>query len=129
MSTTDKNAVVPTPVTEAEQVVEATKVLLEFPLQDLATNVQNTRFEAQAAEEVVNPIVLAELLGCRPQMIYNYIRKGKIQAVQHNNTQKLVITLDEAQRFANEYLTRKAMKAIKVKEELAALEAETAAAE
>jgi hypothetical protein len=112
--------------TPAEQVVEETKVLLEFPLTELAENVKNPRFAAQAAEEVVNPIVLAELLGCRPQMIYNYIGKGKIKAVAHNNTQKKVIPLDEAQRFANEYLTRKAMKAIKVKDELAKLEAEAA---
>lgn len=69
------------------------------------------RFAEQSAQGVVNPIVLANLLGVRPQMIYNYIRKGKFSqeenAFGENNTQKIVIQLDEANAFALAYTDRK----------------------
>lgn len=113
-----------TSTTEAETITSETQELMEFPLTTLAENVKQERFNKQAEDNVVNPIVLAELLGCRPQMIYNYIRKGKIASVKDNNTQKMTIEIHEAQRFANEYLTRKALKQIRIQEELAGTQAE-----
>jgi len=65
-------------------------------------NVQS-RYASQASEGVVNPIVLAEIMGVRAQYIYNLIRKGKLEAVKHNNTQKLVIELETAKAFALNY--------------------------
>ena len=88
-------------------------------LDELATTNKVERFERQAAEDVVNPIVLANLVGCRAQMVYNYIRKGKIAGVKDNNTQKIVIPLDEAQRWATEYLTKKGEKQLRIAKELA----------
>lgn len=82
------------------------------------------RFAEQSAEGIVNPIVLAELLEVRPQMIYNYIRKGKFSQAEadsstgFNTTQKKVIDLREANVFAAAYVGRKAAKAAKVEAEL-----------
>lgn len=76
------------------------------------------RLADQMAEQVVNPIVLAKVLGVKPQMIYNYIRNGRINAVEHNNTQKKVIPLADALAFARRYLDRKARQALKVEEQL-----------
>lgn len=99
-------------------------------LEQLAENARphiQARFAAQSAEGVVNPIVLAELLGVRPQMIYNYLGKGKFteveDAVGSNSTQKKVIRLDEANTFAQGYLDRKVVRETKAK---AKIEAELA---
>jgi len=82
------------------------------------------RFNEQAAEGVVNPIVLAQLLGVRPQMIYNYLRKGKFSEVEGaigtNSTQKKVIRLDEANTFAQGYTARKVERETKAAEKVAA---------
>jgi hypothetical protein len=82
------------------------------------------RFAEQAKEGVVNPIVLAALLGVRPQMIYNYLRKGKFSevegAVGQNSTQKKVIRLDEANAFAQQYSTRKIERETKAAEKVKA---------
>lgn len=78
------------------------------------------RLFAQKSEGIVNPIVLAKCLGIRPQMVYNYIRAGRINAVKHNNTQKLVISWDDAIEFAQRYLNRKLVKQLKVEAELTA---------
>jgi hypothetical protein len=85
------------------------------------------RFAEQSKEGVVNPIVLARIMGVRPQYIYNMIRKGKLVTVDPNNTQKKVIALEVAQAFASEYFGRKAEKAEKRAE--AARELQEAAAE
>jgi hypothetical protein len=109
---------------QVEQVEEDTTVAVVVPtLEELATEHKVERFAKQAEEQVVNPIVLANLVGCRPQMVYNYIRKGTIKGVKDNNTQKIVIPLDEAQRWANEYLTRKGEKQLRIEAELQATEA------
>jgi hypothetical protein len=79
----------------------------ELVLDQLAADKKHARFAAQATEEVVNPMVLADVLEVRPQMIYNYIRKGKIASVTSNNTQKKVIPLSAARVFARQYLQRK----------------------
>jgi type IV secretory pathway VirJ component len=108
---------------EAASTAEATPAVEVPTLEELGA--KDERFAKQAEQEVVNPIVLAGLIGCRPQMVYSYIRKGRIAGVKDNNTQKLVIPLAEAQRWANEYLQRKALKAIRIKDELAAAETES----
>lgn len=75
------------------------------------------RYEAQRDQSVVNPIVLAQLLSVgsekpvKPQMIYNYLRKGKFtqnpEAIGQNSTQKKVIDLGEANAFAQGYVSRR----------------------
>jgi hypothetical protein len=109
-----------------------TKTTLDELAEQAPENVQK-RYAEQKANGVVNPIVLAALLSVgsedpvRPQMIYNYLRKGKFTevegAVGENSTQKKVINLDEANTFAKQYHERKtereAKKAAKVEAELA----------
>jgi hypothetical protein len=89
---------------------EAEKVLLE-------RGSKIERFPAQHAEGIVNPIVLAKLLKIRPQMVYNYIKQGKLPE-QANSSQRMVIPWVTAVEFARGYLDRKAIKAAKVAAEL-----------
>jgi len=96
-------------------------------LEALATEADaktQARFAEQSAQGVVNPIVLANLLGVRPQMIYNYIRKGKFSqeeaAFGENNTQKIVIQLNEANAFALAYTDRKVARETAAAEKIAA---------
>jgi hypothetical protein len=76
------------------------------------------RLLKQKEQGVVNPIMLAQAIGVRPQMIYNYIRSGRIASVMDNNTQKKTIAWSVAVNFAQQYLNRKAVKAAKVEREL-----------
>jgi hypothetical protein len=57
---------------------------------------------------VISPYVLAQFLDVRPQMIYGYIKEGRIKSVRDNNTQKLYIEEEEALRFAYKYLENRA---------------------
>jgi hypothetical protein len=86
------------------------------------------RYFEQKKEGVVNPIVLAALLDVRPQMIYNYIRKGKFtdlsEGLDFNNTQKRVIRYDEANTFAQQFVGRREAKAAKIEAELEGAETE-----
>ena len=68
---------------------------------------------------VVNPIELAKALDVKAQMIYNYIRSGRIKGAYLNDTQKLVIPSDSAAEFASSYLSRKARAQAKIEAELA----------
>jgi hypothetical protein len=78
-----------------------------------------TRYEQQKAEGIVNPIVLAALVGVRPQMVYNYLRKGVFGDAQFNtSTQKKVISLEAANAWAQGYTNRKLAKAEQVEREL-----------
>jgi hypothetical protein len=123
MSRTVRNT--PTTQADAVETVEFTpKSLAELAGELEGEGAQTTkeRFAAQTAEQVVNPIVLSRLVGCRAQMVYNYIRKGKIASVTNNNTQKKVVPLEAAQQWANEYLQRKGEKAIRIERELAGIE-------
>lgn len=78
------------------------------------------RYEAQKAEGIINPIVLAQLMRVRPQMIYNYLGKGKFTevegAVGTNTTQKKVLKLDEANTWAKGYFERKVARETKAEE-------------
>lgn len=90
-----------------------TKTLLDDLADDADAKVA-ARYHAQAKEGLINPIVLAQLLDVRPQMIYGYIRKGKFtqeNAFGVNNTQKITIRLDEANQFAAGYVGRKTARA------------------
>lgn len=80
------------------------------------------RLHVQLKDGVVNPIELARAIGVRPQMIYNYIRTGKISAVRQNNTQKLFIPEAVAYDFASKYLSRKAKKQNEIEAQLAGIE-------
>jgi len=104
-----------TPATPESEVAALTVPTLA----ELAEEKHVDRFGKQAENDVINPIVLATLVGCRPQMVYNYIRKGKIAGAKDNNTQKLVIPLQAAQAWADSYLRGKAQKLVDIKAELA----------
>jgi hypothetical protein len=65
------------------------------------------RLEEQLEEGVINPIILARILGIRPQAVYGAIRDGKIAVLPKNDTQKYRIQTEEAVRWASQYLTRK----------------------
>ena len=98
-------------------------------LAELTDPSTKARFAAQASEGVVNPIVLAKLVGVRPQMLYQYIAKGRLPIVEGveagvgtNSTQKKVIRLAVAEAWVNGYLGRKADRAIRAAAELEAAE-------
>ena len=98
-------------------------------LERLAENTDErtkARFVEQSAKGVVNPIVLAKLVGVRPQMVYNYIKKGKFTtedtegAFRSNSTQKKVIDLAVANAWAQGYLNRKVARETAQAEKVAA---------
>jgi hypothetical protein len=114
-----------TTTTEAE-VEETTEVLVLVTEQDAEKVLVESgldRLMKQREQGVVNPIMLAQAIGVRPQMIYNYIRSGRIASVVDNNTQKKTIAWSVAVAFAQQYLNRKAVKAAKVERELAGQDA------
>jgi hypothetical protein len=82
---------------------------------------KNPRMRAQYEQGIVNPIVLADAVGCRPQMIYNYIKQGKILAkdqIGENNTQKIVIDWVFAVGWVQRYLNKKAEQQARIEAEL-----------
>ena len=62
--------------------------------------------------EVISPYKLAELAEVRPQMVYNYIKSGKIK-VSANSTGKKEISKTEAERWVNEHRAAQKARAIK----------------
>lgn len=68
------------------------------------------RLDEQLDEGVINPIILARILGIKPQMVYQAIRDGKITTLPKNDTQKYRIRVEEATRWAAVYLTKKAVR-------------------
>jgi hypothetical protein len=66
--------------------------------------------------ECVKPIPFASQLGIRPQMVYNYLRKGKLQGVTEPATGKILVDADSARAFATSYLTKKLAKLTEVAE-------------
>ena len=81
------------------------------------------RYMDQKENGVINPIVLAKLLDVRPQMIYNYISKGRFTQEENgaygtNNTQKITIRLDEANVFAASYSERKSTREAEQQEKI-----------
>jgi hypothetical protein len=66
------------------------------------------RLQSSAEHGVVAPIVFARALGVRPQMIYNYIKKGKLASCAGlNSTDKIVLELDGALEWASHYVGKK----------------------
>lgn len=95
----------------------------------LSTSDPNTyrRFVEQHEQGVINPIVLAKVMGIRPQMVYNYISKGKFSVVdesgelvashaKQNSTQKKVLDFEEANTWATQYFERKVERETKAAE-------------
>src|SRR5262249_39993369 len=54
------------------------------------------RMREQAKSGVVTPIELAKALNVRPQQVYNYIRNSRIAAHKTEDTQKLVVSWEDA---------------------------------
>jgi hypothetical protein len=104
--------------TQSEETTEEVVLVSNEDVENLLDSTTNQRLQEQLTSDVVNPIELARFLNCRPQMVYQYVRKGKI-ARDTNNTQKIVIPRAVAVAFAQGYLNRKAVKAAKVEAELA----------
>jgi hypothetical protein len=69
------------------------------------------RLALQFSQGFISPIVLADYIGIRPQMVYAAIRDGKLKEytpeLQGNNTQKKVLKVEAAMNWAGAYLTRK----------------------
>jgi predicted transcriptional regulator len=62
-------------------------------------------------QEVVDlsPIQVAEMAGVRPQMVYNYISGGRIEAFR-NDAGKLRITVENAEAWIEKYQTNKVVR-------------------
>jgi hypothetical protein len=79
------------------------------------------RFLEQVENGFVNPIEFARALDVKPQMIYNYITKGKITTIM-SSTQKKQIVLQDAVEFAKQYMQRAIDKQERIEAELAGIE-------
>jgi hypothetical protein len=104
---------------ETEEMVSEPVLVTVEDVAKLMSESTDPRLQEQLAQSIVNPIVLAKMLGVKPQQIYNRIRAGKIATVTQNSTQKIVIPIAEAQRFAANYMDRKARSQAKLEAELA----------
>jgi hypothetical protein len=62
--------------------------------------------EDVATPSGVKPVALAQIVGVREQMVYNYINAKRINAT-HNDGGYWRIKVADAQKWATEYLTRK----------------------
>jgi|SRR5215831_2213154 len=77
-----------------------------------------SRLAEQLDEGVVTPIELAKAIDVLPQMIYNYIRNGRLNAHTTLDTQKIVINLEDAKEFVRTRLEKDAKKAAQIAAEL-----------
>jgi predicted DNA-binding transcriptional regulator AlpA len=93
-------------------------LVTEDKVEELLKKSKNERLLIQIDEGVINPIELAKFLGIAPQQIYNRIKQGKIATVDRNTTQKIVIPLWAATKFAAEYLDKQAQKQKRIDDEL-----------
>lgn len=110
-----------TPPAEAEGITaeELIEVSTEEAVEWLENEAEsNTRLADQMANNVVNPMVLAAVCDIKPQMVYNYIRSGRLPS-HTNNTEKLVIPLEAAVEFVRNRLEKEAQKKQKLQRELA----------
>jgi len=62
--------------------------------------------DAAAINGAVKPVALAQIVGVREQMVYNYLNASRIKAY-HNDGGYWRIKVDEAKKWASGYLTRK----------------------
>lgn len=58
--------------------------------------------------DMLSPIEVAKLADVRPQMVYNYIRAGYIEAVRDEETGKLRVSREVAEAWVEKYLANKA---------------------
>ena len=86
---------------------------------------KNPRMKEQYALGIINPIVLADAVGIRPQMVYNYIRQGKIKTqdvedtgVSTNSTQHIVIDWSTAVIWVQKFVGRKVEKQERIEAQL-----------
>lgn len=114
--------------------VDNTTTMLDQLAEEASSHLKK-RYEEQKQQGIVNPIVFAQLLSIgagkevKPQMIYNYLRKGKFAngadtgtdtdntdtdggtpgtpSISTNSTQKKVISLEAANAFAQSYVSNK----------------------
>jgi 3-deoxy-D-arabino-heptulosonate 7-phosphate (DAHP) synthase len=101
---------------ETVTVSDERMVTVEDALKGLQES-KNARLQTQLSENVVNPIELAKHLEVKPQMVYNYIRSGRIPS-RLNDTQHFVVSVEDACEFISLYLSKKAAKAAQVEAEL-----------
>jgi len=66
--------------TELLRQIREDKNYRDLPVED------QERLDKQLADNVVNPILLARYVGVQPQMVYQYIRDGKLPLTNQNNT-------------------------------------------
>jgi hypothetical protein len=95
--------------TEVE-VEETTEVEVLVTTEDAERQLLGSGLERllkQQEQGVVNPIMLAQAIGVRPQMIYNYIRQGRIASVM-GNTQKKTIAWNGDQQVTQGHRVRDA---------------------
>lgn len=87
---------------------------------------KNPRMKEQYALGVISPIVLANAVGIRPQMVYNYIRQGKIRTLEDsphegvttNSTQHIVIDWEVAVLWVQKFVGRKVDKQERIEAQL-----------
>ena len=90
--------------TELLRQIKEDKNYRDLPVED------RERLDKQLADNVINPILLARYVGVQPQMVYQYIRDGKLPLTKANNTQKLFIPEASAFAWAAMYLNRKRLR-------------------
>jgi hypothetical protein len=88
----------------------------------------STKVQEFKSDEVVTPVALANSIGVPPQMIYSYLKAGRIKGVEgkiegRERVQKLIL-VQEANEWVEAYQTRKEERALA--REVEALEAEQA---
>lgn len=76
------------------------------------TKTQNTEVETQEVSADLSPIEVAKLAGVRPQMVYNYINAGRIEATR-NEANKLRVTREVAEAWVAKYEANKVARAEK----------------
>jgi hypothetical protein len=134
----DEQPLVGPPVAAIEESSTTTEVPVETTAQRLTRELKEKHFPTlkgktaaedrkrlatQVDEGIISPIMLARLLDIVPQQVYQAIAKGKLPALNDNDTQKRRIKFDDAVRWAANYLDRKDLReAQKAQEEKVAAE-------
>jgi hypothetical protein len=99
---TEANTNESTEVEETEEVLVTSEMVMQ-QLQEV-----EGRTAMQLQQGVINPIMLARFIGCRPQQVYGDIRSGRLVGVKDNNTQKLYVEIHQAVEYAAKRLDRRA---------------------
>jgi hypothetical protein len=82
------------------------------PIRRVVMATATKQVKVVSKEEVAKPIALAEAAGVRPQMIYNYIRSGRLESfkgqIEGEDRVQLLIPQEVAEKWLTTYLERKA---------------------